>query len=186
MTAVASCSSDPSGGWTPEPQVVSSQQLAQLLESCPELQSEDPEEITAGVRGERALLAHGTPELFRFCVLDGVGTGDVRNAGHGSGRSTGDVATDEVRVLQWGANAQGRDGYSMMMGVVGEDVTGVEINVGAALPERLEAPDTMTATVEHGRFLGWWPQGRAADEDAFKVTLNLQLADGERVEQLEP
>lgn len=187
--AMASCSSDPSGGWTPEPQDVSSKQLGELLESCPELQAEDRGGITAEQRGDRALLLHGTNESFRYCIVDGVGTSDVHGEGRGSGRRLSRIGDKGVAILERRLSGTGaRGGRFVLMGTVTEEVAGVEIDVGDALPDRLESPtDTVTATVEDGHFLAWWPHVMppAGDVDP-DLSVDIEYTNGDRVEGLEP
>lgn len=189
VMAVASCSADVSGGWTPEPQDVSSKQLAQLLESCPELQSEDRGEITAEQRGDRALLLHGTSESFRYCIVDGVGTSDVHGKGGGSGRRFSRIGDKGVAILERHLSRTDRSvGRFVLMGTVTDEVAGVEIDVGDALPDRLESStDTVTATVEDGHFLAWWPHDMppAGDVDP-DLSVNIEYTNGDRVEGLEP
>lgn len=170
--------------WSATPQEASTSALDDVSERCSPRSSSsiwDRNAIIAEERGRVTFVVALTELSLQHCLLV---DGEFFSASSGNVRLHGaDIGADEVQTYLAGSSGSSEDAYSTIMGRVGDDVIGVEIHPSDSAfesdaPAELEAPDSVTATVDSGHYGAWWP----GSSDEFELTIH--LADGTVLENV--
>jgi hypothetical protein len=144
-------------GWSPQPTAPTRAQLSAALANCQvKLPFSPPPLVVSDTRGPFTFQIFADARTIETCI-NGPSFSNV------SGVRTSapiTVGADQLNAMAMHTTAHDGDAYSFADGKVGGHVTGVKIRLGDG--------SVVTATVDNGWFVAWWPG--ASQARAFLVS----------------
>lgn len=180
------------GSWTPVPSAVTAPGLDAVVRACRDQVGRGTMPIALAERRGNfvAVLFHqDNPDVSASCVaFNRPGSSEVEHVSSGVGGSSGPAWTPAAGRITQGMISEyaGDPPAAFTEGAVGRGVVGVTIHAGT---------QTITATVENGRYAAWWP-GRAFEDGPPQpsgkggpepvLRYDVRLADGTVKHDVEP